>query len=280
MVIKIEKITELPYYNNHHYYINFNNNNNNNNNNIKYQQLKQKQISYGIICVSRDGYIVMNKSPPYIKTHMKTINKNYHKTDFGLVKLNTNEKYNLILSLFPNSTMEGEYTLPKGKMDDMDKKNSVFTKVREFIEETKYTHPIFPFLLNNHYENPNFKSFLNDENFILRESWLGLDNKIYKCEYSVFIIKSITELVPLNNNNNNNIVSFKYFLNNFKVYQNCNKYYKRYKQSSNLDSQKKTLFIPIKQGINLLNQHKLNVEEIHNNDSRIQVYDIYKIMSR
>ena len=239
---------------------------------------KNKKISYGIICVSKDGYLVINKSPPYMKMNMKNKIRNYNRKLFMQFNVNTNEKYNLLLSLFPNSSLEGEYTLPKGKIDDMDKKNSIFTKVREFIEETKYTHSSFSDLLNNHYCNSEFKSFLNDEKYILRESWLGLDNKIYNCEYSVFVIDSINELIPTNNNKNL-IVPFKYFLTQFNVYQNCDKYYKRYKQSSNLDSQKHTIFIDIEDGISLLNQHKINLKGNDNCDSRIQAKDIFRIMN-
>ena len=235
---------------------------------------RQITRSYGIICVTRDNYIILNKSPPYIKSYIKKVVKNFYKTNFGKIKVNTNEKYNLLLSAFPNFSLEGEYTLPKGRIDDMDKKNCIFTKVREFIEETKLTHPSFSQLLNKHYQDSNFKSFLNDENFILRECWLGLDNKIYKCEYSVFIINSIQELVFVNDESSNT-VPFNYFLNSFDIYRDCNKYHKKYKQSSNLDSQKETLFLPIETGINLINQHKISIDDEKN--SIIQINDIYRI---
>ena len=281
MVIKdIESNSNLPYYHNYcckEKNIGSDNNDNNHlhiaNNNI----YKKRQISksYGIICVTRDNYIVLNKSPPYIKSYMKKVVKNFSKTNFGKIKVNTNEKYNLLLSAFPNSTLEGEYTLPKGRIDDMDKKNSIFTKVREFIEETKVTHPLFSQLLNKHYQDSSFKSFLNDENFILRERWLGLDNKIYNCEYSVFIINSIKELIFVNDVNSNT-VPFSYFLDSFNVYRDCGIYYKKYKQSSSLDRQKQTLFLPIEIGFNLLNQHKIRIND--EKKSIIQADDIYRII--
>ena len=256
MVVKVFNL-QLPYF--HHYY-----------SSADYKK-RSMLTSYGIICVSRDGFMVINKSPPYMKLNMK---KNHHSKNFGNITVNTNEKYNLLLSAFPNSSLEGEYTLPKGRIDYMDKKNKNFTKVREFIEETKYTHPLFSPLLNKHYQDSNFKSFLNDENYILQESWLGLDNKLYKCEYSVFVIDSINELEYINNHCSNT-VPFSYFIKSFNVYQDCSKYKKKYKQSSNLDSQKQTLFVPIEIGINLLNRDKINID----NNSLIQANDIYQILN-
>ena len=263
---------ELPYY----YKVNSDNNNNinNNENNNTSLSKRQHQNSYGIICISRDGYIVINKSPPYIKTYIRKNKRNSHKSHFVNIRINSNEKYSLILSLFPNSSLEGEYTLPKGKIDEIDQKNKIYTKVREFIEETKLSHPYLLSMLNNHYNNLNFKSFLNDEKYILRESWIGLDNNIYNCEYSVFVINSINELIPISNKNN--IVPFDYFLKNFDIYRNCNNFYKKYKQSSKLDSQKKTLFLSINEGIDLLNKHKINIYQNKSNDSRLQINDVKK----
>ena len=241
---------------------------------------KNKKYSYGILCISKDGQMVINKSPPYIKSN---INRKYFKQRYGYIRLNTNEKYNLDLGLFPDATLEGEFTLPKGQMDHMDKKNSIFTKIREFIEETKYTHPHLNYLLKKYFDDPNFKSFLNDENVIIKEEWLGLDGKIYHCEYSVFLIDSMTELIPIrcynnNNNNNNDIVLFEYFSKNFSVYSNCDKYYKEYKKSSKLGSLKKTLFTFISSGIFLLNEHKINIYT--DDDSRIKLQDISNIFKK
>ena len=217
---------------------------------------KQTKISYGILCISRDGYIVMNKSPCYIKTKLEYFKggRNLHRNNFGYVMLNSNEKYSLDMGLFPNATLEGEYTLPKGHMESIDNDNYIFTKLREFIEETKYTHPIFYTLFENHYESKKFKSFLNDENFIIREKWMGLNNKIYESEYSVFIIDSINELKQIRKTNN--IVPFKHFL-KYSIYSKCFQYYDRYMKSCRLDRYKTTEFLPIERGIQLLNQHKL-----------------------
>lgn len=272
---------DLPYY----YHVDKNRKttvclDNNNNNDNKKNQIQK--YSYGILCISRDGYMVINKSPPYIKTILKRKNKNYHKQNYGYIFINNNEKYNILLNGFPNSSLEGEYTLPKGKIDDMDKRNSINTKVREFIEETKYTHRSFKYILNKHYNDPKFISFLNNEKYIIKESWLGLDNKIYNCEYSILLIDSMNELIPIGNNNNT--VSFNYFTKNFKVYENCHKYYKRYRSSSNLDSQKETLFLPLSEAIELVNIHKINLfnnndNDGYNNDSRIKLNDILKIIT-
>ena len=247
---------------------------------ILIEKKEKKNWSYGIICVSKEGYMIINKSPPYIKSRIRKSNKKNSKNNFfGYISLNTNEKYNLTLGMFPNTTLEGEYTLPKGKMDDIDKKNSIYTKVREFIEETKLIHKDFSTILNQHFIDPNFKSFLNDEKFIIKESWIGLNGIIYYCEYSVFVIKSMNELVPINLNNNNDkaIVPFNYFLNNFSIYKNCNRYHKKYLKSSNLDRQKTTVIVPIPRAVQLLNEHKINNNN-DNADSRIQLKDIMKIL--
>ena len=274
-------LIELPYYNTLDNYQTSN------------PEAYTKSVSYGILCVSRDGYIVLNKSPPYVKTYLNDGRKNKNKKLLNPIRLdnlivnaglrvNTNEKYNLLLSSFSHATLEGEYTLPKGKMDVMDEKRSIFTKVREFIEETKHTHPLFPALLNEHYRDPNFQSFLNDENFILRESWLGLDNRVYHCEYSVLVIDAITELIPVSSSHS--VVPFKYFLTHFDIYKNCKKYYKKYRRGSNLDRQKVTLFLPIVTAVNLLNQHKLNLyaslyqRQRLRLDSRLRVCDIYPFL--
>ena len=198
--------------------------------------------------------------------------KNKQKYGYRLLPLSINEKYNLDLNLFPNTFLEGEYSLPKGHMDNIDKNNCIFTKVREFIEETKFFHPYFKKLLENHYADHNFKSFLNDETFILREKWIGLNNKIYTCEYSVFVINSISELFSITENNK--AVPFNFFL-SFKVFSDCYKYHKKYNQSSNLDRQKSTIIVPISYGIQLINEHKISIKD---SDSRIKENDIRKLM--
>ena len=240
---------------------------------------KKNKCSYGILCISRKGEMVINKSPPYINSN---INRKYFKQKYGAVKLNTNEKYNLDLGLFPDATLEGEFTLPKGHVDYMDKKNPIFTKIREFIEETKLSHPTLNYLLKKHFEDPNFKSFLNDENFIIREQWLGLNGNIYRCEYSVFVIDSMEELVPINCYYNNT-VPFEYFVNNFLIYSNCDKYFKEYRKSSKLDSFKKTLITSISTGISLLNEHKINVyvdDDGGGGDSRIETQDLIRYIKK
>ena len=256
---------ELPYYNN--------NNNNNNNVITKRKKKNKKKWSYGIICVSlEEGYMVINKSLPYIKSQLiENSNNNGYNT------LNTNEKYNITLNMFPNTTLEGEYTLPKGKIDVMDQNNTIYTKLREFIEETKLTHPDFSTIANNHYAYPDtFQSFLNDKNNIVRESWMGLNGVTYYCEYSVFVIQSLKELVPISDVG---VVPFNYFLQNFAVYKNSDKYYKRYSQSSILDRHKTTYFVPIYKAIQLLNEHKIN-NNTNNVDSRLKLTDIITAINK
>ena len=250
-------------------------NNTNNNNN------KKKKTSYGIICISKDGFIVLNQSPPYITTKLMRVNNKY---DF-LCNVTLNEKYNLDISMFPDTCLEGEYTLPKGHIDKIDRNKKYFTKVREFIEETKYTHPYFKYVLEQHFQNPNFKSFLNDEKYIIREKWKGLDNKIYNCEYSVFCIENLKELIPVELENN--VVPFNFFVKNFSFFRQDSKYCKRYQQSCKWDSLKKTKFLKISEGIELINQHKINISlnnnnnnnNDHYNDSRINEKNIKEIIN-
>ena len=75
---------------------------------------QKNKCSYGILCISREGEMVINKSPPYINSN---VNRKYFNQKYRYIRLNTNEKYNLDLGLFPDATLEGEFMLPKGQMD-------------------------------------------------------------------------------------------------------------------------------------------------------------------
>ena len=243
---------------------------------------KNTKMSYGLICVSNDGYILLNKSLPYINTKLHKINIDsvYNCRRVPSYSVSLNEKYNLQLSMFPNATLEGNYSLPKGHTETIDRHNCIFTKVREFIEETKYTHPYLHQLMERHYQDTNFKSFLNDENFIIKEEWWGLDNKRYRCEYSVFFIESMNDLVPVvRKNNSSGIVPFNFFLKNFSIYRHCEQYYKKYKYNSKLDKFKQVVFMKIPEAIKLLNEHKINVFQ-NEIDSRISQNDITSILEK
>ena len=240
--------------------------------NCVYNAKKHKKYSYGILCISRNGRMVINTSPPYIDS---TISKKIFKQKYKYIDLNTNEKYNLDLALFPTATLEGEFSLPKGQMDRMDQKTPIFTKIREFIEETKYSHPCLENLMEKHFKNPKFKSFLNYQNFIIKEQWMGLNGIIYECEYSVFLIDSMDELIPVNNDQN--IVPLDFFTQKFSIYAKYDKYHKQNKKNANLDGLKQTLFVPIHSGICLLNEHKINIYR-DERDSRLDLQDLYKYL--
>ena len=87
------------------------------------------------------------------------------------------------------------------------------------------------------------------------------------------------ELVPINCYYNNT-VPFEYFVNNFLIYSNCDKYFKEYRKSSKLDSFKKTLITSISKGISLLNEHKINVYGGGDGDSRISIQDLMRYIKK
>ena len=149
-----------------------------------YNYLPMK-LSFGIICIILDTMSVLMVE-----------NKPYPKPIKSKVQLNINELYNLQMSSFPNGTpTERQYTFPKGRLDNIDiGKRCELTKVREFIEETKYFSHELMGLARRHYTEREFISLLNDRDNQVYEEWIGLDNKRYATEYSIFIVDSIKSL--------------------------------------------------------------------------------------
>ena len=225
---------------------------------------KHVKKSFGIICVSRDGYMIVNQAPPY-KTLEIILNK-FEKDYFGILQSNTNEKFNFELGMFPNAVIEGEYTFPKGKKENIDK-NKMFTKIREFIEETKCYHPVFEYVLYKHTNNVKYESFLNDKNLTVNEKWIGLNNKIYHCEYSIFVVNSLNEMIQFPDK----VIPLQFILNlpgfSLNNVNNQNGFYNKYRKSSILDSFNKIKIVTISEGIQLLNSNKLKIiNKINEND--------------
>ena len=230
-------------------------NNNNCNRNVK--------KSYGVLCVTaqRPYYILLNHSPCYSSTQI-IVNNN------KLVHLNSQETYNIFLSSFPGYVGEGEYTLPRGRPEPIDQNNLINTKVREFIEETGYYHTDFERIVNKHYLDDKFTSIFNDKRYNIREEWVGLDEKKYSAEYTVFVIDKKSDLEKVVKTPNNVLDKFLFFKNAKEPTRT--RYIKKYKYDTLIDILKKPTFIPLEDGLELLNVHRsrrildLNKEDIKN----------------
>ena len=156
--------------------------------------------SYGIICILLDKMeVIMTENIPYIRP-----------TKRNKIILNYNELYNLQMSSFPNGGLtERQYVFPKGRIDKLDYDNGCeYTKVREFIEETKYYSPKLMELVEQHFGNAKFVSLLNNPDNQVYEEWIGLDENRYSVEYALFIIDSINDLKYKAMDNKNRISPF------------------------------------------------------------------------
>lgn len=210
-----------------------------------------KSTSYGILCVTakEPHYILLNHSFSY--PSMQILLKKGNKS----VRLNSQETYNIFLSAFPGYVGEGEYTLPRGKIDAIDQNQIINTKIREFIEETKLHHPKFKSIT----EYP----YYDDCDAVIREKWIGLDGKQYFAEYTVFVINNTTDLIP---------ATFDTLCNDYSFIKNAhplllNRYKKKYKYDSEIDNFKSPMFIPLELGLKLIKIHRQ--EEILNLNAKV-----------
>ena len=183
------------------------------------------RTSYGLICVSLlERSVVMIVGPPYISQDI--LGSKYLRDDWPtIVKLNSNQSYDLLLGSFENGFAEGTFTLPRGHEEKIDGGNSESTKIREFVEETGLFHPQF--------RHP--ASIQLFHNFY--EEWIGLDNVHYRVDYSVFICNSLGEFIHIERTKPN-ILKLLYP----NVSQNMRK---RYRYNNKYDSLKKPINIPI-----------------------------------
>ena len=220
---------------------------------------REKRKSYGLICISRSGYAVLTVSPSYFAQRLRQRKCSLHK--WGKLCLNSNEYQNLLLASFPAGSVEGQYTPPRGKTDAIDGSNCCLTKIREFLEETKFSHPRLLKLAEQHYRDPAFTSFLNDKEFTVSEEWIGLDNNLYAAEYSIFIIDSLDELEYIGQGNK---ISPDFVIKSIlpfskSSYRKKEYYCRRFKYNAVIDKSKKTVCIPVEEAFTLLNAHRLQI---------------------
>lgn len=229
---------------------------------LPYDKINTNKIetkrSFGILCVTLDGYVVVIESPSY------AFQRAYGKR-CGKLTLSLNEMYNLQMSSFPNCIVEGQYSLPRGKTEKIDKKNVALTKIREFIEETKYIHRDLIYYANTHYQNVGFKSFLTDKEFTVSEIWYGLDNVKYIMEYSIFVIGSADELKRVKG-----VESIMALCKCFSSEQ----YKRQFKRDSKIDNFKRAVLVPIDDLILCKNVHRLNIVK------EIEVYKIFDAIKK
>ena len=221
--------------------------------------LREKRKSYGIICISQSGYVVLTVSPSYFAQRLRK--RKCLLQNWGKLSINSNEHYNLLLASFPAGSVEGQYTPPRGKTDAIDGSNCCLTKIREFLEETKFSHPRLIKMAEEHYRDPTFTSFLNDKDFMVSEEWIGLDNNWYAAEYSVFIVDSLHELEYIGQGNK---ISPDFVIKSIlpfskSSYRKKEYYCRRFKYNAVIDKSKKTVCIPINEAFTLLNAHRLHI---------------------
>ena len=224
----------------------------------------RSRYSYGLLCISSDGYVVMNESPSYFTQHNKYLTVN--DGAYGTFSLNSNLRYNLQLAGFPNATVESQFAPPRGKKESIDQNSVINTKVREFVEETKLFHPKLNNITANHAHDPFFRSFFTDSNFTLEEEWVGLDNNKYWVQYSVFVIDSIRELQRCGCLTRNYILNR---IHSFSLTSDTLKqeYADKYKFNAMLDYRKRTVALPIKDAVFHMNNHKMrSIKSIREED--------------
>lgn len=215
------------------------------------RQQQHPRRSYGIMCVSEEGFVLMNESPSYFtqRSHYKTT---------GKFNVNSNIRNNLLMASFPYGTVEGQFGLPKGRLDAIDCGNLINTKIREFIEETRCYHPILLDYATQHYRDPSYISPFTDKAFQVVEEWIGLDNCLYWVEYTVIFIKSLDELIFLDDGPRTR----DFILKEIPVIANASDKIKRgYRNKfhfvSRVDNQKNTIPVLLHQALFHMDCHKL-----------------------
>ena len=214
-----------------------------NNNNTK----RASHVSYGLICAALiEKSVIVVVSPPYVSLNLYASHYKRKSLPPGqTLILNSNQGYDLMLGSFKNGFAEGTFTLPRGHCDKVDKNNKIRTKIREFIEETGLYHPLF----QNHSNMDLYHNF--------DEEWIGLNDVQYKANYSLFIVKSMSEFIPVEKKHINRLLF-------------PNDYYKSYKYNAKYDLFNKYNYISIDYLDMFLNNNKykrlvdINVDRIRN----------------
>lgn len=216
--------------------------------------------SYGILCVTANFpyYVVLTCSPSYATLDILKNKKR---------KINSSECYNLFLASFPGTSGEGQYSLPRGKIDKIDNNSVINTKIREFMEETKCMHPQLKLLANEHYTRDKnglaICSIFTDKDCIVEEKWIGLDNRIYSAEYTIFVIDGLEDLTRLCDESINMICSDDILEGDLLPFtQALTRRKERYKRShfynSRVDRMKRTIVMPLVDVMDHLNAHRLH----------------------
>ena len=238
------------------------------------QQQKQPRRSYGIMCADESGNVLMNESPPYFtqKSQYKSI---------GQFNLNSNIINNLLLASFPYGTSEGQFGLPKGRIDAIDYGSTINTKIREFIEETRHYHPILLHYSTRHYRDSNYVSPFTDNICQVAEEWVGLDNCLYWVEYTIIFIPSLSELIFLGNE----LQTREFLLRELPVIANADDkikkdYKKKYHFGSQVDNLKTTREFTHRLALFHLDCNKLRKVKSINENNILQAYKKYELSYR
>ena len=249
--ISLKKPDPKPIYRDHvllhqHYLLSPRNNN---------KKLLPKK-SYGIMCISMDERVLMNHSPPYFT-------QRYQYKQCGTYRFNSNMRYNLLMASFPYGTVEGQYGLPKGRIEPIDFCNTENTKIREFIEETRHYHPLMlKYAKSQDFRNPAeyFPSVFTDTTFRVQEEWVGLNNCSYWVEYTILFIKSMNEFIFIGDGHQTR----EFIMKEIPVIANASDrlrraYREKFPFVCDADDKKAPVIVPLDEALFHLNTHKLQV---------------------
>lgn len=121
--------------------------------------------------------ILMVRSPSY---HYQRLAICRPVTSVGMSWLEYSNLYEAMFGGY--STVEGEYTPPRGRPEPIDRGDRTITRIREFMEETGGC-----FL-------PGWRKEPQQQ---LTEVWVGLDGRTYECNYGIYIDHPMTFLSHL-----------------------------------------------------------------------------------
>ena len=267
------------------------------------KMVKKGKKSFGIICIeSKSPYrVLVCCSPSYAAVNVIMNNKRRDcGNDSVTLSLNSYESQNILLSSFPHGCIgEGQYTFPRGQIAKIDKNDKCRTKIREFVEEAKHFYPELGMYNgegggggggggNRRHHCSRFNWLTNDD-YCVREKWIGLDYKLYTAEYSILIIRDDNYFDDdddnnnnqMNDNNNNksksgsgsgsskiflrsdNTIPVDYIFKELACFGNCEprerkKYINQYiARDRHIDRYKTHKYIPLKEALNLIKMNRI-----------------------
>ena len=242
--------------------------------------VKKGKKSFGILCIeSKSPYrVVVCSSPSYAA--MNVIMNNKRKdcaNDSVTVSLNSYESQNVLLSSFPYGCIgEGQYTFPRGQISKIDKNDKSRTKIREFIEEAKHSCRELEMYDNCHRRSQqqqhrtthNQYSWLTNDDYCVREKWIGLDFKLYTAEYSILVVeKNFNESLLKIFLRNDNTIPINYIFKRLTCFNGCTsrdkkRYINQYiKRDRHIDRFKRYEYIPLKEALNLIKMNRIKTIE-------------------